>query len=142
MIIAHFSSGFFHLKYAISTEKEGIACVPLEQNIEYQFGAYRIPPELHLNTVVIIGIAAAARKSVLNFEAHGRCQSNAGNVVWDRFFDSVAISNTTQPMEFEEITESAADFVSDSQQNDGEYCSTELGNYLSIVFLQINQFII
>lgn len=75
VVIAFRLTGVFHLKYAFIVQKNGIMCNLVQQSLENLDGLYQIPPELDLNTALIIGIDPSS--AIVNFQTQNYIDGNS-----------------------------------------------------------------
>lgn len=88
MVVAYFSEGVFQMKYEVTMQNGDVECKTLQKIFENNDGVYSITSEFGLDTVLIVGIVAAAEHSIVNFKIHGNDIDNK-QICWNKSSDQV-----------------------------------------------------
>lgn len=83
IVIAYYSDNKYNLKYTLTTDLRDIKSRLLSHPFEHQDGVYRFPPDLQMDTVLILGIIPSEDFSIIDVIGGGVLKTTKLKIEWD-----------------------------------------------------------
>lgn len=92
--LAYSSGGDFELKYGLTRQEDGIERFPLQVTLQHELGKYRIPSEIDLDTVLMLGIIGSEQDSVMNCQIFRSANGIADKICLSRTLNAEPLAET------------------------------------------------